>query len=113
MPYKDKEFAKEYHRQYSKRTNLELKKEVFSYYSGGTPCCACCGESHLEFLTIDHMNGDGAVHRKQIHCRNINYWLRKNNYPGGFRILCFNCNWAFGHFGYCPHVKKDGEYSWQ
>jgi hypothetical protein len=30
-------------------------------------------------------------------------WLRKNGFPKGFRVLCHNCNFAHGHYGYCPH----------
>lgn len=33
-------------------------------------------------------------------------WLRRKNYPGGFQVLCHNCNAAKGHLGYCPHKKK-------
>jgi hypothetical protein len=33
-------------------------------------------------------------------------WLKQNNYPPGFRVLCMNCNFAIGHSGYCPHNAK-------
>ena len=75
---------------------------VFNYYGGLFPHCECCGESHWEFLTIDHINGDGAEHRKQIK-GNLYLWLIQNNFPDGFRILCMNCNWSIGMRGYCPH----------
>ncbi len=47
-----------------------------------------------EWLTIDHINNDGAAHRKEIGEGGTNFyrWLRKNNYPLGFRTLCWNCN---------------------
>jgi hypothetical protein len=44
-----------------KRRRLRLI--VLSHYSGGTPCCACCGESYMEFLAIDHVNGRGRAER--------------------------------------------------
>jgi hypothetical protein len=25
------------------------------------------------------------------------------NYPAGYQVLCFNCNWAKSHGG-CPHA---------
>jgi len=86
----------------SKKTRAMLKGEVFLAY--GT-ACACCGETTYEFLSIDHTNGDGAKHRKEIgtYSSAIYKWLKKNNYPPGFRTLCMNCNYALGLFGYCPH----------
>jgi hypothetical protein len=75
---------------------------AFDHYGG--PQCACCGEGEYEFLTIDHINGDGAAHRRQMGSRRDIYrWLKQNNYPPGFRVLCMNCNFALGYHGYCPH----------
>lgn len=87
----------------AKEKNLILKKEVFNYYGGVK--CACCGEKELSFLSIDHMNGGGGKHRQKIGNGGINTyrWLRKNNFPEGYQVLCHNCNQAKGHFGVCPH----------
>lgn len=80
---------------------------VLIYYGGDPPKCACCGESHTEFLTIDHINNDGAEHRKRIGgSGNLVNWLIQNNYPKGYQILCSNCNCAKGSYGYCPHEKE-------
>jgi len=78
------------------------KKLVFEHY-GNT--CACCGESNLKFLSVDHINGGGCKHRKQTKGK-ICVWLYKNNFPKGFQILCFNCNWG-KHIngGICPHKE--------
>ena len=69
--------------------------------------CACCGESIKEFLTIDHINGDGAKDRKIRGVGHTFYrWLRKNNWPQGrLQLLCWNCNCSKGTRGYCPHVE--------
>jgi len=32
-------------------------------------------------------------------------WLKKNNFPKGFQVLCMNCNFAKGKLGKCPHQK--------
>ena len=78
-----------------------LRDEAIAYYGGK---CACCGEDRREFLCIDHTNGGGTQHRREIKGQgSIQLWLKKNGYPKGFRILCFNCNGALGHWGYCPH----------
>ena len=83
-----------------------LKDEVYTAYGGYH--CACCGETHKEFLTVDHINGDGKEHRKLAggNTKGIYRWLKKHNFPPGFRILCMNCNFALGHSGYCPHQRK-------
>jgi hypothetical protein len=88
----------------AKKINHKLKQEVISHYGGK---CKCCGEDHWEFLTIDHVGGGGAEHRRKIGGGNkIYYWLRKNNYPKGFRVLCVGCNFSLGMYGYCPHQKE-------
>jgi hypothetical protein len=83
--------------------NRALRVRVLRHYSGGgEPKCACCGATELEFLSLDHVNGGGRQHRKTIKIRWWE-WLRKNNYPIGFRVLCHNCNQSIGIYGYCPH----------
>jgi len=82
----------------------ELRREVLDYYGGK---CTCCGETTFEFLAIDHVNGNGAEHRRETKLREICRWLRDNNYPDGFQVLCHNCNLAKGFYGKCPHKKGD------
>ena len=75
--------------------------ECIDHYGGK---CACCGETEIEFLVIDHINGGGTQHRKEIGKGDKIYrWLRKNNFPEGLRVLCANCNQSYGHYGFCPH----------
>ena len=71
------------------------------------PMCTCCGETQIKFLEIDHINGGGNEHRKTMEGTNIYLWLKKNNYPEGFQVLCSNCNMAKGRYGICPH--KEGK----
>jgi len=73
------------------------KFEVYSHYSGGTPLCAHCSITDIDILSIDHINNDGAKHRKLIGQvrtagASIYYWLKRNGYPKGFQVLCYNCN---------------------
>ncbi|GAC1502542.1 MAG: hypothetical protein NVS1B10_07330 [Candidatus Saccharimonadales bacterium] len=79
--------------------NRKRKFEVMKAYGG---VCACCGESNLAFLTIDHINGGGNQH-KTLTKRPIYQWLRTNNYPAGYQVLCFNCNCAKSINPACPH----------
>lgn len=84
----------------------QAKREAIDAYGG---ICACCGEEHLEFLTIDHINGGGREHRKQSGAvgKYFYIWLRKQGYPQGeLRVLCFNCNCSYGFYGYCPHERE-------
>lgn len=88
---------------------IKVKQEVFNAYGGR---CACCGEERLEFLAIDHVHGNGNTHRKLIGKnggRTFYNWLKKNNYPNDFRLLCHNCNHSYGSQGYCPHQIEKGE----
>lgn len=67
--------------------------------------CACCGESEPAFLTIDHVNRDGASHRREMGTSvRIEEWLAKHGYPEGFQVLCWNCNLGRErNDGVCPH----------
>jgi len=91
------------------RYNHRLRFEVLSRYSDdATPRCACCGEDHLEFLCLDHVDGDGASHRRVTGGagKRTYLWVKKHGFPPGFRVLCANCNCSIGAFGYCPHTSS-------
>jgi hypothetical protein len=84
--------------------NDQLK--VIDHYSNGTMKCVCCGENHIRFLTVDHINGGGRKHRESMTCR-FNAWLKKNGFPSGYQILCYNCNCGKQrNKGVCPHCDK-------
>lgn len=87
----------------STRRQRRLRFRALFAYGGECPNCDCCGENKIEFLVIDHKDGGGNAHRKEENITNIYRWLRSNNYPDGFRILCHNCNFSLGLYGYCPH----------
>ena len=87
----------------------KIRYETLIAYGGNPPRCSCCGEQYLEFLVIDHIGGGGGAHRKRLKKKGVSFyrWLKNNNYPDGFRILCHNCNMADGFYGYCPHTKQN------
>ena len=91
-----------------RKATRNLRITVLTHYSNGKLECLCCGVKHVEFLTIDHINGGGTKHRKEIGVggSSIYQWLKNNNYPKGFQTLCFNCNCSTGMLGYCPHNKE-------
>ena len=74
------------------------------------PCCNCCGEnSHVDFLTIDHIAGKNQMdsepeliklgYSSKLKGKGMINWIIGNNYPKGFQILCHNCNVAKGLIG--------------
>jgi len=108
--YHKKKYAEnpEKFREQNRIKRQKIKLEVMSHYSDGKVICACCSENIIEFLAIDHINGNGGKHRKSLHGTNFYFWLKRNNFPLGFQVLCHNCNQAKGYFGECPHKKQGG-----
>ena len=86
------------------------RMRILQHYSQNIPSCACCGETQLEFLTIDHINNDGAEHRRKISGggkgAHSYAWIVRNNFPPGFQVLCWNCNCSKGFYGECPHKRR-------
>lgn len=91
----------------SKRYRQEHFQTVLDHYG---PRCACCGEENLLFLTVDHINNDGAEHRRKGTGKvslAFYRWIIKNDFPDDLRILCFNCNCGRQrNGGICPHVTE-------
>lgn len=80
---------------------LRRKQKVIDAYGGR---CACCGETELVFLTIDHINGDGGAHRKELGAKTVHLsWYITHGFPAGFQVLCANCHLGKTILGACPH----------
>lgn len=89
------------------RRHRILKAQAIEAYGGK---CACCGESHEAFLVFDHVNDDGAEHRKSVSSGLIVWWLAQNNYPDAIQLLCANCNTAKQYApGGCPHQRAESD----
>lgn len=88
---------------------LQLKSDAISAYG---KICACCGESNLFFLCLDHVNGGGLKHRQELRARGSGQfygYLKKHNYPSDppLRVLCYNCNQGRQiNGGICPHKES-------
>ena len=98
----------DYRREYTRNHIRAIREQVLYHYGGPNPSCACpsgaCGETTVQFLCLDHIDGGGNHHRAQVGGGSQFYaWIVKNNFPSGFRILCHNCNFALGAYGVCPH----------
>lgn len=90
---------------YNTERNQQRKISLIAHYSNNTNSCACCGESDVRFLTIDHINRNGSQHRKIIGLSGSTFyrWLIKEGMPEGYQVLCYNCNIARAWHGKCPH----------
>lgn len=91
---------------HSKKITQRAKIHAMNAYGGCQ--CACCGETNLPMLSLDHINQDGAEDRRRNASlgNRCQYKILKSlGYPPGFRVLCYNCNVAVfrdpNHI--CPH----------
>lgn len=91
---------------YNRANYAKKRLEVLSHYSQGKIECACCGENHIEFLALDHIEGGGRQHRKKHSGAYFYHSIVKAGFPAGLQVLCHNCNLAKGFYGECPHQKE-------
>jgi len=113
LRHKNKDVASylEKHRKRNARSRNKLINEVFMVLGNA---CACCGETERSFLCIDHINNDGAEHRKlrgaSAKGRNgvdIYVDVRKEGFPRDrYQVLCFNCNMSKYRKGKCFHQTE-------
>ena len=72
---------------------LKLKINTLEAYDG---ICVHCGESNIFHLTLDHINDDGNIERKELKGGVELYaHLKRLNYPDKgtrYQVLCHNCN---------------------
>ena len=71
--------------------------------------CACCGDANIEFLCIDHKGNWGHSDEKNSRGgKGLYLRLKRLNYPKDrYRLLCHNCNFSIGIYGYCPHHPEE------
>ena len=98
--YKTRE-GSAYHKKYSFNYAREVKAKVVNHYCKGRPRCMCpgCtanGSKFYKFLTIDHLNAKGNLHKGSGKYRlgghGLGLWIINNNFPKDFQILCSACN---------------------
>jgi len=107
LKHKDTEHYKKRTRLNAKRKNESLKLLIIDHYTNGKRQCNCCGESNYKFLTIDHIDGRKSHnHDRTMAGVKLLWWIKRNNFPKGFRILCYNCNCGRAkNEGVCPHSQ--------
>lgn len=98
-------------RAHVRRARLRAKMACLRHYGGNPPRCACCGESNVGFLSLDHVNNDGNLHRKTEAHKNTPHCyfvLKRAGFPTtpAIQVLCFNCNLGReNNGGICPHKQ--------
>lgn len=91
--------AKGYHERHRDQDNARkralrqrARQEAVDAYGGA---CICCGETYLPYLDLDHINGGGTKHRKQLGWGVAYFkYLKDNHWPQGIQVLCGNCHYA-------------------
>ncbi len=81
-----------------KAAHARRRELIFAHY--GTTC-SCCGTERC--LQIDHINGGGNAHRREIGSSGLYRDIIKNNFPAEYQTLCAQCNLAKAQHGECPH----------
>lgn len=95
----------EFNRRRKERTR-KYKEQFIEMYGGK---CNCCGETIFDFLTIEHRNGQKGKPKYEKSREHGEHGYKKASQeyrPDLYEILCWNCNCAKGHLGYCPHQNN-------
>ena len=100
----NREWIKNNREQYNKTKSqyrFKLKIDAIRHYSNGDMCCAWCGfDADVDALTLDHINDDGAEHRRDLGISHrggssgttMYERLRALGWCEGLQVLCANCN---------------------
>lgn len=78
----------------SREKNKVRKLFALTHYgpNGSLGCCFPeCSVTDLDMLSLDHVNDDGASHRREMSAGNPIYrWVEETGFPEGFQTLCYN-----------------------
>lgn len=91
-----------------RQRQVKTKYKAMQKYGGK---CSCCGEGRIAFLTIDHVNNDGADRRREpgYHGGGAFYRrLLRIEVDPTLQVMCYNCNCGRRSTGVCPH--KDNSF---
>jgi hypothetical protein len=98
------EKAKNAAKKYRLRKQAENREKIYAAYGNK---CVCCGEDNPLFLTVDHVNSDGYLERKNKKYTSGSQFyslIVKQNFPDKYQLLCYNCNMGRArNNGICPH----------
>ena len=92
---KDKRYyitSPDYHKKQLGRYHMRRSAVIFHYGNQ----CKICGEDDYTKLTIDHINGGGSQHRREMTTSITDYLYNNSVDRDGYQILCYNCNCSKG-----------------
>lgn len=81
--------------------NTKARTNFIEMYGGK---CSCCGENRVEFLTLEHVHGQVGK-RREVSYTAYRKAVAKYD-PSKYDLLCMNCNFSRGKYGYCPHENE-------
>lgn len=98
----NRETYREQQREYRRNRDAAIRAEALVAYGG---CCAACGKvGQLSYgkpdsLHLDHINGDGAAHRKALgnpRLSGVKFYqlLKREGWPRYVQLLCELCHEA-------------------
>lgn len=74
-----------------------LRILVLAHYGrDGQPVCMHCGFTDVRALSLDHIKGNGNLHRRTIK-KWLYLWLKQEGFPEGYQTLCMNCQMIKAH----------------
>jgi hypothetical protein len=102
----DPELYQQRARDHGRRIRNRDRAELLAAY-GGKCTCPRCPETNSAFLTLEHVNGDGSQHRRDVGSHSYAD-LRRRGFPqGDYTLLCMNCNHGSRFTGICPHMQDE------
>ena len=86
-----KKKGRAYCRELQKRSTKKRTEDLYKLMGGK---CVCCGIDDSIYFSIDHVNNDGYLERKNGKAKKKLTISRYLEAPERFQLLCANCNWA-------------------
>jgi hypothetical protein len=86
------EHERERSRVKSKAERIRRRKELLAFLGGK---CVRCGFSDWRALQIDHVDGHGKDHRRELGSKFSSQFRKEvmTDTTGKYQLLCANCNW--------------------
>jgi len=112
--YDEKEYHKRWYQEKGKareaKARVDIKTETLTHYGSGRLACVMCGESRLACLSLDHIDGGGRFHRKELNRYGYRFYilLKRQGFPKGYQTLCMNCQFVKAALDRVKEMPIDG-----
>ena len=89
-----------------KHYRQKIRQQVLTAYGNKCNCC-----SSTQALQVDHVNGNGRQHRKELGGSSTQVYrhITKTNFPPEFQLLCKVCNYAKDTHTSCPIILSEAD----